>query len=76
MRLEAGRRYASAAHAPGTEELVICLDGTLDVGPDGHEERLGEGDALDFAADVPHSYRSDTGASALCCFTYPALRAR
>lgn len=74
--LEPGIRYASAAHAPGTEELVICLSGTLVAGPDGREKRLRRGDALHFAADVQHAYRSDAGATALCCFTYPAVRAR
>jgi hypothetical protein len=31
---------------------VICLAGALDVGPDG--DRLRKGDALHFAADMPH----------------------
>jgi XRE family transcriptional regulator, regulator of sulfur utilization len=76
IRLDPGVRYASAAHAPGTEELVICLNGKLAAGPEGHELSLGRGDAAHFAADVPHVYRSDAGASALCCFTYSAVRAR
>jgi transcriptional regulator with XRE-family HTH domain len=74
MRLQAGRHYLSRAHAPGTEELVLCLRGKLSVGPEAHEERLEEGDALHFAADVPHSYQSDDGCLALCSFTYPAVR--
>jgi len=74
MRLEPGRHYRSRAHAPGTEELVICLHGTLTVGPAGHEERLAESDALHFAADIAHSYRSDDGCLALCAFSYPAVR--
>jgi quercetin dioxygenase-like cupin family protein len=64
----------SRAHAPGTEELVISLDGTLTVGPEGDEQRLDSGDALHFAADVPHTYRSREGCLALCIFTYPAIR--
>jgi transcriptional regulator with XRE-family HTH domain len=74
IRLEPGGHYPSRAHAPGTEELVICLHGTLTAGPDGHEEHLGEGDALLFAADIAHSYRSDDGCVALCAFSYPAVR--
>jgi transcriptional regulator with XRE-family HTH domain len=74
LHLEPSRQYQSAAHAPGTEELVICLKGELTLGPDGHEESLGEGDALHFAADVPHSYHSEGGGIALCCFSYPAVR--
>jgi XRE family transcriptional regulator, regulator of sulfur utilization len=76
MRLEPGKHYRSGAHPPGTEELVLCLTGTLVLGPEGHEQRLGEGDALQFAADVTHSYRSEDGALALCSFTYPAVRSR
>jgi transcriptional regulator with XRE-family HTH domain len=76
MRLEPRKHYRSVAHAPGTEELVICLTGALVVGPEGHEEHLAEGDALQFAADVAHSYRSDDGCLALCSFTYPAVRSR
>ena len=74
MRLEPGMHNRSRAHAPGTEELVICLDGTLTLGAEGQEEHLSEGDALHFAADVAHSYRSDDGCVALCVFTYPAVR--
>jgi transcriptional regulator with XRE-family HTH domain len=74
IRLEPGRKYLSRAHQPGTEELVICVHGALVVGPEGREEHLAEGDALHFAADVPHSYRSKDGCLALCSFTYPAVR--
>jgi transcriptional regulator with XRE-family HTH domain len=74
IRLDRGRHYASRAHAPGTEELVICLDGTLTVGPQGDEQQLDRGDALHFAADLPHTYRSRNGCRALCIFTYPAIR--
>jgi transcriptional regulator with XRE-family HTH domain len=76
MHLAARRHYRSDAHAPGTEELVICMQGELTAGPDGHEETLTEGDALHFAADVPHAYHSKAGAIALCCFSYPAVRSR
>jgi transcriptional regulator with XRE-family HTH domain len=76
MHFAPGRRYRSAAHASGTEELVICLEGEVALGPDGLEETLEPGDALRFAADLPHSYRSRRGAVALCTFSYPAVRAR
>jgi transcriptional regulator with XRE-family HTH domain len=74
IRLEPGEHYRSRAHAPGTEELVICLQGALTLGPEGHEEHLNEGDALQFAADIAHSYRSEDGCVALCAFSYPAVR--
>jgi transcriptional regulator with XRE-family HTH domain len=76
IRLEAGRHYTSAPHQPGTEELIICLEGTISAGPQGQEQTLAPGDAVRFAADVPHSYRSGEGGLALCCFSYlPARRA-
>jgi hypothetical protein len=34
------------------------------------------GDAVLFAADVPHAYFSDEGGRAVCCFSYPAVRGR
>jgi XRE family transcriptional regulator, regulator of sulfur utilization len=76
IRIDPGMHYVSAAHAPGTEELVICLEGTLAVGPKGEDQRLDGGDALHFAADVPHTYRSNEGCLALCIFSYPAVRGR
>jgi transcriptional regulator with XRE-family HTH domain len=76
LRLAKGRRYASPPHAPGTEELVVCVEGDVTVGPAGHEERLVPGDALNFAADVPHTYRSRAGGVALCCFSFPAVSLR
>ena len=74
MRLDPDVPYASLPHAPGTEELVLCLEGALTLGPGGHEQRLRKGDALHFAADIPHSYRSEDGCTALCIFSYPAVR--
>lgn len=74
IRIDRGADYTSRAHAPGTEELVICLDGTLIVGPEGDEQHLDRGDALHFAADLPHKYRSRNGCLALCIFSYPAIR--
>ena len=74
MHFAPRRRYRSAAHAPGTEELVICLEGDVTLGPDGLEETIGPGDALRFAADLAHSYRSERGGTALCAFSYPAVR--
>jgi XRE family transcriptional regulator, regulator of sulfur utilization len=74
IRVDRGTQYSSRAHAPGTEELVICLDGTLTVGPRGDEHQLERGDALHFAADLPHTYGSRNGSLALCIFSYPAIR--
>jgi transcriptional regulator with XRE-family HTH domain len=76
LRLPARQRYVSEPHAPGTEELVICLEGALAVGPEGAEQRLEPGDALRFAGDVRHSYRAEAHCRALCWFSYPAVHSR
>jgi transcriptional regulator with XRE-family HTH domain len=69
--IEPGVDYHSNPHRPGTEELVVCLSGSLDVGPEGHEVALRDRDAAQFPADVPHRYRSEGGCTALCLMSYP-----
>jgi transcriptional regulator with XRE-family HTH domain len=67
----AGVVHRSDAHLPGTEEVILCLSGSLIVGPDGAEQSLRPGDAIWFAADTPHAYRAETDVSALCWMLYP-----
>lgn len=52
-----GHREDAKAHAPGTRENLVVVEGTLDVtaGKD-RPVRLKAGDALLFAADQPHAY--------------------
>jgi transcriptional regulator with XRE-family HTH domain len=47
------------AHAPGTKENLVVAKGLVEISV-GREapETLKEGDAIDFLADVPHSYRN------------------
>jgi transcriptional regulator with XRE-family HTH domain len=49
----------SEAHAPGTKENLVVARGSIEVVV-GREPpaQLDEGDAIDFLADVPHSYRN------------------
>jgi transcriptional regulator with XRE-family HTH domain len=56
LALRAGTRQHSAGHVSGTEELVICLAGSLRVGPGDSEVELGAGDAAWFRADGEHHY--------------------
>ena len=65
--------YVSAAHAVGTEEFLLCLEGSLEVGPLGQEVCLMPGDALWFVADQPHGYRTPEGARAVAMMLYPAV---
>lgn len=50
---------ASAPHQHGTQEFVYVLSGTLRVDVDGEQTTLGEGDAIAFNSDAPHSYQRD-----------------
>jgi transcriptional regulator with XRE-family HTH domain len=47
------------AHAPGTKENIVVAKGSIEIVV-GNEPaaQLDEGDAIDFLADVPHSYRN------------------
>jgi XRE family transcriptional regulator, regulator of sulfur utilization len=47
------------AHAPGAKETIVVAKGEVEIVA-GREPpvRLEEGDAVDFLADVPHSYRN------------------
>jgi transcriptional regulator with XRE-family HTH domain len=67
----AGAEQRADAHAPGTEEVVFCISGTITVGPLGEEAELGPGDALWFVADGPHRYAAGKrGARALNLLLY------
>jgi transcriptional regulator with XRE-family HTH domain len=71
LTLEPGVDYHSKPHPPGTEELIVCLTGSLTTGPEGHESELAARDAVRFPADVPHRYHSENGCVALCLMSYP-----
>lgn len=71
LTLEAGREQHSDGHLPGTEELVVCLGGSMEAGPLGAEVALGPGDAVWFVADGAHRYAAVTDARALNWLSYP-----
>ena len=55
----ANRIERAEAHAPGTKENIVVAKGSVEIIV-GKEPavQLDEGDAIDFLADVPHSYRN------------------
>lgn len=56
LRIEPGAVESSEPHRPGTIENLVVHAGVLVIGlPDG-EHVLEAGDAIQFAADVPHRY--------------------
>ncbi len=46
-----------AAHVHARAEVRIVVEGTMSIIVAGDERRLGPGDRIDLAADVPHSAR-------------------
>lgn len=71
LEFAAGVDHAGTPHLPGTEELVICVKGRMAAGPVGEERELRAGDAVWFAADVPHVYRGIRDARAIDLILYP-----
>lgn len=73
LELPRGARRASPPHLPGVEELIVVTHGRARIGPETADEALGPGDALWFAADVPHAYATTSAATCrlLCWMLYP-----
>jgi transcriptional regulator with XRE-family HTH domain len=74
LELPVAADYRSGPHQVGTEEFVLCIAGTLEIGPVGQEQSLRSGDALWFPADCDHRYASRRGARGLGVISYPTLR--
>ena len=73
-RVPDGHRAPQRAHLPGTRRSSSARGAASGSGPDGEEAELGPGDAILFAADVPHASptrRCATPAS-LCWMLYAA----
>jgi transcriptional regulator with XRE-family HTH domain len=51
-----GERHPSEAHAAGTRELLLVLDGGVELTVGQHTEVLQTGDSASFAADLGHTY--------------------
>lgn len=58
LRLAAGAEERAEAHPAGTTENLVVGRGRLQVEVEGRTHDLRTGDALLFAADVPHVYRN------------------
>jgi transcriptional regulator with XRE-family HTH domain len=71
IHLPAEAIYHALAHLPGTQEFILCLEGDIRLGPEDQEVHLQPGDAICFAADLPHTYTSTSGAKALLVMQYP-----
>jgi transcriptional regulator with XRE-family HTH domain len=64
LRLAARSTHSSEAHAPGTQELIVVLSGSLRMHVGSEHYELGPGDSLGFPADRPHAYENPGGGEA------------
>ena len=51
-----GESHSTEAHAAGTRELLLVLDGRVRLTVGQHTEVLATGDSASFAGDLPHGY--------------------
>jgi XRE family transcriptional regulator, regulator of sulfur utilization len=58
LTINPGAVHASEAHALGTRELLVVLEGALRLRVGEAIYELAEGDSVSFLADVPHSYEN------------------
>jgi transcriptional regulator with XRE-family HTH domain len=62
LRLQTRGAEPAGPHPPGTVENLVVAAGAVEIDINGVNHRLETGDAILFAADVPHFYR-DAGAA-------------
>jgi transcriptional regulator with XRE-family HTH domain len=55
-RLGPGESHTSEAHVAGSRELLLVLDGEVELRVGQHAEVLATGDSASFAGDLPHEY--------------------
>jgi len=61
--LQPGESHSAKAHSPGTRELLLVVDGEVDLRAGDRTERLSAGDSATFAGDVDHGYAAVAGAA-------------
>jgi transcriptional regulator with XRE-family HTH domain len=61
--LHPGEAHNTEAHSAGTRELLLVLDGEVDLRVADRTQRLAAGDSAAFAGDVTHGYAAATDAS-------------
>jgi transcriptional regulator with XRE-family HTH domain len=62
--LQPGEAHTSEAHSAGTRELLLVLEGEVDLRVGDRTERLEAGGSAAFAGDVAHGYATPAGATA------------
>jgi quercetin dioxygenase-like cupin family protein len=59
-----GESHSTEAHAAGTRELLLVLDGQVELTVGQHAEVLATGDSASFSGDLPHGYANFSSALA------------
>jgi transcriptional regulator with XRE-family HTH domain len=60
--LRPGEEHSSEAHTAGTRELLLILEGRVDLRVGEHTDRLEAGDSAAFAGDIAHGYATPADA--------------
>ena len=58
-----GEAHDTEAHSAGTRELLLVLEGQVDLRVGDRAERLTAGDSAAFAGDVAHGYAAPSDAA-------------
>jgi transcriptional regulator with XRE-family HTH domain len=66
LRLAPRASHRSDAHAAGTRELLVVLNGQLRVRVGSAAHDLDAGDSISFLADQPHTYENPGGGQTRC----------
>jgi transcriptional regulator with XRE-family HTH domain len=61
--LQPGETHGSEAHTAGTRELLLVLEGQVDLRAGDRTQRLGTGDSATFAGDTAHGYGNPADAT-------------
>lgn len=61
--LQPGDAHHTEPHSPGTRELLLVLEGHVDLHVGDRTERLGRGDSATFPGDVAHGYAAPDDAA-------------
>jgi transcriptional regulator with XRE-family HTH domain len=61
--LQPGEAHTSEAHSAGTRELLLVLEGAVDLRVGDRSDRLQAGDSAAFAGDVAHGYATPADAA-------------
>jgi transcriptional regulator with XRE-family HTH domain len=74
--LQPGEEHATEAHSAGTRELLLVLEGCVDLRVGDRTDRLTAGDSATFAGDVGHGYAAPDEATGAARFALTVFQPR